>query len=78
MIIIVLLPLYAMYEGCFNGSDLHLVALFRDIHEPHTMYHSKALYFTFIMMLISSRCTVSLNNNTILFIPLICFHFIEL
>ena len=32
------------------------------------MHHSKALYFTFIMMLISSYCIVSFNNYSILYI----------
>ena len=46
------------------------------------MHHSKDLVFTFIMMLILSRCTVSVNNNSNLYmvhsIPLALFHIIEL
>ena len=71
-----------LYEGCSNSSDLYLVALFRDIFERHTMYHSKEMYFTFIMLLISSRRTVSFNNYSILYIAhsiqMTCFRFIEL
>ena len=46
------------------------------------MHHSKDLVFTFIMMLIFSRCTVSINNYSTLYmvhtIPLAFFHIIEL
>ena len=46
------------------------------------MHHSKDLVFTFIMMLIFSRCTVSFDNYSKLFIvhsiPLAFFHIIEL
>ena len=49
------------------------------------MQHLKDLTFTFVMMLIFSGCTVSLNNYSILYIahsimsiPLACFHDIEL
>ena len=42
------------------------------------MHHSKDLVFTFIMMLIFSRCTVSINNYSTLYmvhsIPLAFFH----
>ena len=48
----------------------------------HNMHNLKELAFTFIMMLIFSRCTVSLNNYSTLYmaylIPLACFHVIEL
>ena len=41
------------------------------------MHHSKVLVFTFIMMLIFSRCTVSINNYSTLYmvqsIPLAFF-----
>ena len=41
------------------------------------MHHSKELAFTFIMMLVFSRCTVSFNNYSTLYmahsIPLACF-----
>ena len=60
----------------------YLVALFREIFERYTMHHSKEQVFTFIMMLIFSRCTVSFNNYSTLYmahsIPLACFHFKEL
>ena len=46
------------------------------------MLYSKEQAFNFIMMLIFSRCTASLNNYSILYIahsiPLACFHVIEL
>ena len=46
------------------------------------MHHSKEDVYTFIMMLIFSRCTVSFNNYSTLYmvlsIPLACFHVIEL
>ena len=46
------------------------------------MHHSKDLVFTFIMMLIDSRCTVSLGNYSMLYmvhsIPLAFVHIIEL
>ena len=46
------------------------------------MRHSKERVFTFIMMLIVYRCTVSLNNYSTLYmahsIPMACFHAIEL
>ena len=46
------------------------------------MHHSKELAFTFIMMLIFSRCTVSLHTYSTLYmahsIPLACFYVIEL
>ena len=46
------------------------------------MHHSKDVVFTFIMMLIFSRCTVSINNYSALYmvhsIPLAVFHNIEL
>ena len=46
------------------------------------MRHSKERVFTFIMMLIVSRCTVLINNYSTLYmahsIPLACFHVIEL
>ena len=32
------------------------------------MHHSKDLVFTFIMMLMFSQCTVSINNYSILYI----------
>ena len=42
------------------------------------MHHSKDLDFTFIMMLIFSHCTVSINNYSPLYmvhsIPLAFFH----
>ena len=31
------------------------------------MYHSKEIAFTFIMMLVLSRCTVSFNNYSTLY-----------
>ena len=40
------------------------------------MHHSKEIAFIFIMVLILSRCTVSLNNYSILYMA--CFHVIEL
>ena len=46
------------------------------------MHHFKDRVFTFIMMLIFSRCIVSFNNYSTLYmthsIPLDCFHGIEL
>ena len=46
------------------------------------MHHSKDLVFTFIMMLIFSCGSVSINNYTTLYmvqsIPLAFFHIIEL
>ena len=46
------------------------------------MHHSKELVFTIIMMLIYSRCIVSFNNYSTLYmahsIPLACFHVKEL
>ena len=46
------------------------------------MHHSKDLVFNFILMLICSRCTVSINNYSMLYmvhsIPLAYFHIIEL
>ena len=46
------------------------------------MHLSKERVFTFIMMLIFFRCTVSFNNYITLYIahsiPLRCFHVIEL
>ena len=45
------------------------------------MHHSKDLVFTFIMILIFSRCTVSINNYSALYmvhsIPLAFFHIID-
>ena len=45
------------------------------------MHHSKDLVFTFIMMLIFSRSTVSFDNYSIYYmvhsIPLAFFHIIE-
>ena len=45
------------------------------------MHHLQELAFTFIMMLILSRCTVSFNNYNTLYmahsIPLAYFHVIE-
>ena len=45
------------------------------------MHHSKKLAFTFIMILIISRFTVSFNNYSKLymthFIPLACFYVID-
>ena len=69
-------------RGMIQNSDRCLVALSRDIFERHTMHHSKDLVFTFIMMLMFSQCTVSINNYSILYIvhsiPLAFFHIIEL
>ena len=46
------------------------------------MHHSKDRVFTFIKVLIFSRCVVSFNNYSTLYmthsIPLACFHVIEL
>ena len=46
------------------------------------MHNSKERPFTFIMMLIFSRCTVSFDNYSTLYmahsIPLACFQVIEL
>ena len=46
------------------------------------MYHSKDLVFTFIIMLIFSRCTVPVNNYSMLYmvhsIPLAFLHIKEL
>ena len=46
------------------------------------MHYSKELAFTFIVMLVFSRCTVLFNNYSTLnmthSIPLTCFHVIEL
>ena len=46
------------------------------------MHHSKDLVFTFLKMLIFSRCTVSFDNYSTLYmvhsIPLAFFHIIEL
>ena len=71
-----------MYEGLSKSSDCCFVALSRDIFERHTMHHSKDLVFTFITMLICSRCTVLVNNYSTLYmvhyIPLVFFHIIEL
>ena len=45
------------------------------------MHHSKELAFTFIMMLVFFRCTVSFNIKSPLYmvhsIQLACFHIIE-
>ena len=70
------------YEGWSKSSDRCLVALSSGIFERHTLHHSNHLVFTFIMMLIFSRCTVSINNYSTLYmvysIPLAFFHIIEL
>ena len=70
------------YEGWSKSSDRCLVALSRDCFERHAMHHSKDQVFTFIMMLICSRCTVSFHNYSTLHmvhsIPLAFFHIIEL
>ena len=70
------------HEGCSKNSNLYLEALSRYIFEKHTMPHSKELSFTFIIILISSSCSVLFNNYNKLyianFIPLACFHVIEL
>ena len=46
------------------------------------MHHSTDVVFTFIMMLVFSRCTVSIDNYSTLymahFIPLAFFHIVEL
>ena len=46
------------------------------------MHHSKVIAFTFMMMLICSRCTVLLKNYSTIYIahsiPLACLHVIEL
>ena len=46
------------------------------------MQHLNEQALTFIMMLVFSRCTVSLNNYSTIYmvrsIPLACFHVIEL
>ena len=46
------------------------------------MHHSNEHALTFIMMLVLSRCTVSFNNYSTLYmvhsIPLACSHVIEL
>ena len=43
------------------------------------MHHSKDLVFTFIMMLIFSRCTVLINNySTLYMVHAILFHIIVL
>ena len=46
--------------------------------ERHTLHYSKDQVFTFIMMLICSRCAVSINNYSMLYmvhsIPLAFFH----
>ena len=64
------------YEGSSKSSDIYLVALSRGIFERHNMHHSREQAFTFIMMLIFSPCTVSLNNSTHYTrpTPLTCFH----
>ena len=70
------------YEGWSKSSDRDLVALSRNIFERHTMYHLNEQALTFILMLVFSRCTVSFNNYSTLYmvhsIPLACFHVIEL
>ena len=55
------------YEGWSKSSDRCLVALSRDIFERHTMHHSKDLVFTFMVMLMVSRCTVSINSYSTLY-----------
>ena len=69
------------YEGWSKSSDRCLVILSRDIFERHTMHHSKDQVLTFIMMLLFSRCTVSINNHSTLYmvhsIPLAFFHIKE-
>ena len=71
-----------IYEGRSKSSDRYLLALSRDIFERHTMHHSNEQALTFIMMLVFSRCTVSFNNYSTIYmvhsIPLVCFHVIEL
>ena len=46
------------------------------------MYHSNVLAFTFLMILVLSRLTVSFNNYSTFYmahsIPLACFHVIEI
>ena len=46
------------------------------------MHHLNEQVLAFIMMLVFSRCAVSLNNYSIIYmvhsIPLACFHVIEL
>ena len=78
-------PSLHMYfiQGMFQKSrSLPCIALSKDIFERHTVHHTKELVFTFIMMLIFSRCIVSFNNYSTFFmansIPLACFHVIEL
>ena len=74
--------MHSIYEGWSKSSDRYLVALSRDIFERHTMHHSNEQGLTFIMVLIISRCNVSFNNYSTLYmvhsIPLACFHVIEL
>ena len=67
------------YEGWSKSSDRCLVALSKDIFERHTMHHSKDQVFSFIMMLIFSRCTFSFNDYSTLYmahsIPLAFFSY---
>ena len=62
------------------SSDFYLAALSCDIVRRHNVHHSKEQAFTFIMMLIFSRCTVLLTYYSTLYmvhsIPLACFHVI--
>ena len=68
------------YEGSSKYLIFYLVGLSKDILARHNMHHSKEQAFTFIMMLIFFRCTVSLNNSTEYTwpTPLTCFHVKEL
>ena len=66
----------------FTRDDPKVLIVARDIFERHTMHHSNVQALAFIMMLVFSRCTVSLNNYSTIYmvhsIPLACFHVIEL
>ena len=63
-------------------QKFYFLPLSRDIFERHTMHNLKELAFTFLMMLVFSRCTVSYNNHstsyTVHSIPPVSFHVIEL
>ena len=67
---------------CDTRDDPKVLIVSRDIFERHTMHHSNEQALTFIMMLVFSRCIVSFNNYSTLYmvhsIPLACFHVIEL
>ena len=52
---------YALYEKCFESSELYLIAFSSDYFERHAMYHSRELYFALKMMLMYPCCIGSFS-----------------